>query len=279
MSEEHLERGEVALMRALPPGTILQLMYLQERLRSLAVGEFIEVGPGAGEITRLLLASGWKGQAFDYDGETVERLRGRFSRESDGGRLRIFNEDYTSSPHSAPADLVISSMVMEHMGELQLSSFMAKAAEDLRPGGRMIGLVPASPRHWGIEDEIAGHLRRYTRLSLNELASSKGWKLTHIAGLTYPVSNLLLPISNYLVRRKERSKLGQSAEERTKQSGRRDVLFKTRFPSPLRFLLNERSLAPLHVMQKMCAESDRALVLYFEASPRDGTRERNGDGK
>ena len=51
-------------MRALPPGTILQLMYLRERLRNIKPGRFIEIGPGSGEITRLLLELGWAGASM-----------------------------------------------------------------------------------------------------------------------------------------------------------------------------------------------------------------------
>ena len=34
------------MVAPLPPGTLLQLMYVQERLRKLAAGRFVEVGPG-----------------------------------------------------------------------------------------------------------------------------------------------------------------------------------------------------------------------------------------
>jgi len=42
-------------MRTLPPGTILQLMYLKERLVNIKPGRFVEIGPGSGEISGLLL--------------------------------------------------------------------------------------------------------------------------------------------------------------------------------------------------------------------------------
>jgi hypothetical protein len=36
----------------------------------------------------------------------------------------------------------------------------------LAEGGRAVIIVPGSPRHWGVEDVIAGHLRRYTATTL-----------------------------------------------------------------------------------------------------------------
>lgn len=254
-------------MVVLPPGTILQLMYLRERLGLLRAGYFVEVGPGNGEITNLLLRLGWRGRAFEIAGDTADKLRQRFAREIVEGRLVVEDSSYLESRGSRDSDLVISCMVMEHLSEAEQVAFMEVAERHLRPGGCMIGIVPASPAHWGVEDEIAGHRRRYTRALLQALAAGTHWRIAHLAGLTYPVSNLLLPLSNALVARKERAKLQLSKLERTKQSGMRDVVFKTHFPVVLRFLLNEVVMWPLHGLQKWLSGSRQALVIYFEAQP------------
>lgn len=257
-------------MAVLPPGTLLQLMYLRERLRRLAPGKFIEMGPGSGEITRLLLDHGWSGRSYDLEAKTVASLKIRFAKEISEGRFVALNEDFLSSEIPEKADLVISCMVMEHLEDDKQSTFMKKSSDCLMPDGVMIGLVPASPAHWGIEDDIAGHCRRYTRETVQELVAVNDWSLLHIAGLTFPVSNLLLPVSNFLVNRSERQKLLLSSLERTKQSGRRSVKYKTHFPAILGLLLNECTLFPLHILQKLCAQSEHALVLFFEARPRAG---------
>lgn len=255
-------------MAGLAPGTLLQLMYLNERLREITPGRFIEVGPGSGEITRLLLDLGWKGCSYDIDGNTISALRSRFSAESAENRYRPINEDYlTCSVSEEKVDLVISCMVMEHLSDEAQFTYMQKSKECLKKNGLMIGLVPASPSHWGVEDDIAGHLRRYTRKSLKNLIDDSQWRLLHIAGLTYPISNWLLPISNFLVNRSEKSKLSLSTLERTKQSGRRTVKFKTHFPAILAKFLNRYTLYPLHILQKIFTESESSLVLYFETKP------------
>lgn len=259
-------------MTVLPPGTLLQLMYLRERIRLVPPGFFIEIGPGSGEITRLLLDLGWSGHSYDLEAKTIATLSDRFNKEIAEHRFVPINDDYLSArPICEKADLVISCMVMEHLEDDAQSTFMQKSAECLKKGGVMIGLVPASPAHWGIEDDIAGHCRRYTRAGIETLIAVSGWKIQHITGLTFPISNLFLPISNFLVNRSERSKLALSTLERTKQSGRRQVKFKTYFPAMLGILLNELTLFPMYLLQKLCAKSESALVLYFEAQPCPGT--------
>lgn len=254
-------------MRVLPPGTLLQLKYLDERLSLLEPGYFIEIGPGSGEITRLLLQRGWSGRSYDLEAKTIELLKLRFKHEINTGRLEALNENYLLAESSKNADLVISCMVMEHLEDDFQLEFMVTSVAHLKQGGVMIGIVPGSPGHWGVEDDIAGHCRRYTRNSIQELATACGWRLIHITGLTFPISNLLLPISNFLVSRSELSKLSLSTLERTKQSGHREVKFKTHFPSLLGIVLNEYTIYPLHLIQKLFSTSEKALVIYFELIP------------
>ena len=259
-------------MVVLPPGTLLQLMFLQERLNMLSPGRFIEIGPGSGEITNLLLENGWRGTSFDLETATIDTLKIRFKAQIERGDFSVRNDDFiTAEPGETKVDLVISCMVMEHLDSEDELKYMQQAAKCLAAGGKMIGLVPASPNHWGIEDDIAGHFRRYTRQAILDLMQRANWQHQYTAGLTFPVSNILLPVSNYLVQRAENSKLELSKLERTKLSGKRNVKFKTHFPSLLGVLLNKVTLLPLHWIQKAFNHSKSTLVLYFEVSPKSGS--------
>lgn len=254
-------------MAILPPGTLLQLMYLKERLRELRPGRFVEIGPGAGHLSALLLSLGWSGVAYDMEPSTVSAVAQRFEGEILVGRFRVVNENWLEVRNCERFDLVLSCMVMEHFDDAGEQAFIDRAGSSLVPGGMMIAIVPGSPSHWGIEDEIAGHYRRYTAASASALLSASGWRVRHAAGLTFPISNMLFPLSNFLVRRSEARKLSLSMIERTKRSGIRDVPMKTNFPPVLRFLLNERSMLLPHLVQKVFRRSKRAMVLYVEATP------------
>jgi len=252
-------------MAALAPGTILQLMYIRERISSLPAGRFIEIGPGSGEISNLLLHLGWHGESFDLNENVVNALKVRFKDALNDGRYTPHCQDYLTHDITQEADLIISSLVLEHLDTNSERFFVTKSLNALSHRGKFICIVPASPAHWGIEDDIAGHYRRYTRDDVRSLFDATGGHLQHIAGLTYPISNFLLPISNYAVKLGESWKLKLPAIEQTKLSGARDVPLKTSFPAVARLILNEKMLWPLHLLQKMFSKCKRAMILYFEA--------------
>lgn len=253
-----------------PPGTILQHLYLKERSAAWTPGTFVEVGVGSGHVSNVLLSLGWSGTGYDLNAAALERASSLNRVFIESGRFAVRNADWLASVHEPESvDLVVSSMVLEHLDEGQVAHYFEHAARQLRPDGRGIFFVPGSPRHWGIEDEIAGHYRRYTVDSLSDAASQHGWSPMHVVGLTYPVSNLVLGVSNALVRRAEGDKRTLSLQERTEQSGNRDVEWKNNFPGWTGMFLNETALRPAHWLQKRkrSQTSRDALVVYAECCP------------
>lgn len=253
----------------LPPGTILQQMYFKRRLRTLRPGHFIEIGVGDGRLSRLLLDLGWTGTGYDLNGEALAVAADLNRLKVESGRYSLHQEDWLAAPVTTRADLILSCMVVEHLPELDERRYFDQCAAALAPGGRAILFVPGSPGHWGIEDDIAGHCRRYTFDRLRDVIPTFGWRLQHLAGLTFPLSNLLLPISNYLVRRAESYKLALSPSDQTRLSGKRDVPLKTSFPFMFGLLLNEYTLLPFHLLQMLWRNDPRSLVLYAEYAARE----------
>lgn len=85
--------------------------------------------------------------------------------------------------------------------------------------------------------------------------------------LDFIVNNHYKNISNYF--RKQQSTLKcLSMQERTRQSGLRNVMFKTVFPSFMQLILNELVLTPFHILQKINKGNSRSLVLYSEEKPK-----------
>jgi SAM-dependent methyltransferase len=250
----------------LPPGTILQQMYFRERLRALPSGRFIEVGAGHGIVSKTLLDLGWSGRAYDLNADALAAAAQLNRVAISRGRYELEQRNWLDIADRESVDLVASCMVLEHLADADEARYLERCRMALKRGGKGVIFVPACPDYWGIEDEVAGHFRRYTFESLQQAIEARGLRLRHLAGLTYPLSNMLFPVSEFLVRRAERGNLAFSAEERTRLSGDRAVPFKTRFPQALGVVLNEWVMYPLHLLQKINARNPRSMVIYAEFS-------------
>jgi SAM-dependent methyltransferase len=252
-------------MIGLPPGTILQLLYIRKRLLGFKkqYHRFLEIGAGNGMISTELLKLGFDGMAVDLNESACRNNRTANARFIEQGRYSVMNDDFMNLENES-VDFTISCMVIEHIPEPALTAFIQKAKALLKPGGRMIFLVPSSMKYWGIEDEIAGHVKRYEFEDVEALAKQQGLKVDHVAGLTYPVSNWLFRLSNMIVQKKEAEKMKLSQYERTVYTGNREVQFKTTFPAIFSIILNPVVLWPLHQLQQAFSGNRNSMVLYFE---------------
>ena len=242
-------------------------MYLRERLRTRPPGSFVEVGVGTGALSNVLLELGWRGVGYDVSVDAAAAAQQMNREHIARGSYEVRNEDWLEAEVSTAVDLVISSMVIEHLPSDKEALYFERCRSWLRSGGLAIVFVPASPAHWGIEDEVAGHLRRYTRQGVSQRLDEFAWAPQHVAGLTYPLSNVLLPLSNFLVNRAEAQNREFSQDERTRRSGVRKVRLKTDFPRFFALVLNRITLYPLHLLQKAHRTNEKALVIYVECAP------------
>lgn len=251
------------------PGTILQRMYLKERLSLLKPGFFIEVGVGAGSLSRLLCQLGWKGAGFEINKASAKNAGQVLKQYIEAGQYQLRNENWLDNEEKFEADLIISSMVIEHLNDTDEALYFERCEKALAESGRCIVLVPSSMKYWGIEDEIAGHYKRYSKETLALLMQKLNWTVLHFSSLTYPLSNILFPISEYFVQKAEKDKLNLSMESKTELSGNRQVPFKTVYPKLFKLILNEKVLFPFHCLQKIFSTHPDALVAYLECQPKN----------
>ena len=250
-----------------PPGSILQQIYFRERLKLLNPGTFIEVGCGQGILSKLLLDLGWHGVGFDLNELAIEKALQLNEKSIIQGKYAVYCDNWLETKYQKSADLILSCMVLEHLSEEDEERYFQKCQRLLNPGGLVILFVPGAPKYWGIEDEIAGHYRRYSLGGIAEKLDHLNYSIRHMAGLTYPVSNFLYPLSEFLVARAESKKKRIDMAERTKQSGYRNVFLKTSFPPVLKIILNGFFMYPFHIWQKLNIRNENALVVYVETLP------------
>lgn len=256
-------------MVGLPPGNILQNLYLQERIKVLQKNGnkkfFIEVGSGNGYISNVLLNLGLSGIGIDLNEGACKNNRTLNKFFIENGKYEVIHGDFLENDWATiKTDIVLSSMVIEHLPNPLLNQYFQVAKSLLNNNGTLCTFVPSSMKHWGIEDEIAGHIKRYEYRDFEELSKKYKLKISNLAGLTFPMSNLLFSLSNFLVNKYESDKLKLSQQEQTVYTGNRNVPYKTSFPKIFNLILNPFILYPLHLLQKMFLKNANAMVIYAE---------------
>jgi SAM-dependent methyltransferase len=253
-------------MDEIAPGSILQRMYFKKRIRKASFKTFCEIGAGNGVLSELLLKSGLQGRGYDLNESACRNNENRNKHFIGQGKYKVICGDFLSSPPEEKFDMIISAMVIEHLDDADVKKYFEVCKQHLNPGGRIIVFVPASQKYWGIEDEIAGHFRRYEFADFKIIASVHSLQINDLHGLTFPVSNILFSLSNYLVKTNEGGKRKLSMHEQTVLSGNRNVKFKTSFPFIFKLVLNEVVLYPFYILQRIFKKHPSSMVIYCEMS-------------
>ncbi|HEX3804251.1 MAG TPA: class I SAM-dependent methyltransferase [Solirubrobacteraceae bacterium] len=101
---------------------------------------------------------------------------------------RLLHADACSLPIADQSvDVAVTVNLLEHVPDDGLA--LREIARILRPGGRMVAVVPAGPRTYDYYDRFLGHERRYAKRELWDKCSGAGLSpvdALHIAALPYP---------------------------------------------------------------------------------------------
>ncbi len=148
-----------------------------ERLQALGCGpRVIELGCGGGVVVKALAAAGF--QVIGVDGH-VARLTEAARRTP---TAEFIAHDLSRGPAPVPAggfDGAAFFDVIEHLDSP--GPVLEQALELLRPGGLLVGTVPALMALWSRVDEVSGHKRRYSRETLTSaLNEVRGARLLEV---------------------------------------------------------------------------------------------------
>lgn len=198
-------------------------MFIIARLKKLGYYSkcFIDVGSGNGYLSNLLLNFGFSGVGVDLNQSACTNNKVLNQKFIDAGKYQVINGDFNTI-HNKSFDFLISSMVIEHIDDNNLKKFIENTKRIVKEDGRLIFLVPSNKLAWGIEDEIAGHVKRYTFHEIDSLARVNDLKVEFKCGLNFPISNWLLSLSNAIVRKNEGHLKGKSDFEKTVYTGNRN---------------------------------------------------------
>jgi glycosyltransferase involved in cell wall biosynthesis len=146
----------------------------------------LEIGAGFGNITRHL-----KGRellvASDLDPVALEHLKGVF-RDDPSVRIASYRfplaESAGKEVRALDVDTVVCLNVLEHIEDDRATLADLHAA--LRPGGRLVLLVPAFASLYGTLDEHLHHFRRYEKAELEEKIRGAGFELEDVKFVNRP---------------------------------------------------------------------------------------------
>ena len=160
---------------------------LKRRARPPA--EVLDAGCGDGSLTATLTRLGYRVSAVDASPLCVERCRqavaGMPGGEESASLVRQSGLDALPFADGS-FDASVSGEVLEHVADDAAAA--RELGRVLRPGGLCVVTVPADPALWGIEDEWAGHLRRYTERQLADLFSGAGFMVISLRRWGWPMT-------------------------------------------------------------------------------------------
>lgn len=160
----------------------------------------LEVGCGTGFVLAHLEAT-FPDVAFVGGEAFTEALVFAATRVKRAELLRL---DVRKLPFSAEFDVVGAFDVLEHVPEDEAA--LAAIFEATRPGGGVVFTVPQHRWLWSRADEVAHHVRRYTRDELVEKTTRAGFEVVRATSFV----SALLPV---MVASRVAAKLSRAPEE------------------------------------------------------------------
>lgn len=150
--------------------------WMFERIRPWVGDQVLEIGAGIGNLSAFL-ADRPRVMLTDTSATYLEALRARFAGRPNVKVARLFLPTVDPGAFDPPFDTVICLNVLEHVEDdaRSLSGILTL----LRPGGRLVLLVPALPSLYGTLDHALGHYRRYGRRDLEARMTGAGFRIEH----------------------------------------------------------------------------------------------------
>jgi SAM-dependent methyltransferase len=138
------------------------------------LGEHVmDAGSGIGTYTELLLKDGKRVVSLEFQKPFVERLEGRFGGD---GRVIVRQADLSNPGDFAGlpvVDSVLCLNVLEHVTDDVQA--MRNLHDSVRPGGKLVALVPAYPWLFNKMDTAVGHVKRYGKREFLANLREAGW--------------------------------------------------------------------------------------------------------
>lgn len=173
---------------------------------ALPSGKIVDVGCGTGSLVMKLAASGYQVIGIDVSDGCINITRSRVRQAGLSDKVTVSKGSaYEISVPDSSVDAVIAGEVLEHLKDDD--SAVREFSRVIKPGGVCLITVPANPNLWDVWDEMAGHVRRYTRDDLISLFEKHKFRVESLRFWGFPVMRiyhrlLCLPWAKMTVKKK-----------------------------------------------------------------------------
>lgn len=152
----------------------------------------LDIGCGRGNVTAIAAKHARTVYATDLAADAVAETKRRLAGHRDahvGVANALTGEWGDCPPPPRKFDAIMLSEVLEHL-EDDLA-MMRGARELLAPGGCLVVTVPGDPTLWTRWDDLAGHVRRYTRKELLGKLVASGFRIRSCTNWGFPITGFL----------------------------------------------------------------------------------------
>jgi len=162
---------------------------IDRAMRKLRPAHLLDIGCGRGYVTEIAARHAARVTATDLAPRAVAETE-RLLAWHPHAEVRVENA-LTAEWHASGRrfDVILLSEVLEHLEDDR--GTLQSCARLLSPGGRLVLTVPANPRLWTTWDDLAGHLRRYTRTELVSKLADAGLSVESITNWGFPITGWL----------------------------------------------------------------------------------------
>lgn len=156
--------------------------WMYETIKPHCKGEILEIGSGIGNISQFFIHDGATISLSDIENSYFPRLKENFGKYTNlQAMYRLdFSDKKLEENHPeliGKFDTIFALNVVEHIPDHVQA--MKNAMKMLKPGGKVVILVPAFQWLYNGFDEQLDHQRRYTPKSLHALLEGAGFKVVH----------------------------------------------------------------------------------------------------
>jgi SAM-dependent methyltransferase len=174
--------------------------WLLDRARPHLGRRVLDVGAGIGTFTEELARAADEVVAIEPEDADLAQLRARFAHNPKVTVVDLDAGSLATADLGAPFDAAYCSNVLEHIADD--TGAMRGVYARLRPGGKLLALVPAHPALYGATDRLVFHERRYDKRTLGTRLADAGF---HVDELRYvnPLGALGWLVSSRILQREQ----------------------------------------------------------------------------